>query len=236
MALGAGEYRTGGRVFDQDGYPIVKVSGGAGGGGDTELPAAAALAEAMANPTAPAVAAHGMVWNGATWDRARSPADAIGATGLHAVSLMVTDGATYRPARHAQALDGTSPAYAVGAGLMALSAQGILALLRTSSVFKSLASTAITAGTGATIWTPAASRKFRVLGICISSSVAGQLLLGDNVVGTVIARSPTLAAGGVWVLGQGDLGNGILSAAANNVLKIDGPTGNVAGMVWGVDE
>jgi hypothetical protein len=43
---------------------------------DSELPAAAALADATANPTAPAVAAHLMGWNGATWDRVRSEADA----------------------------------------------------------------------------------------------------------------------------------------------------------------
>ena len=38
---------------------------------DTELPAAAALADATANPTAPAVGAHVLAWNGTTWDRAR---------------------------------------------------------------------------------------------------------------------------------------------------------------------
>lgn len=37
---------------------------------DTELPAAGALADNTANPTAPAVAAHGMVYDGSTWDRA----------------------------------------------------------------------------------------------------------------------------------------------------------------------
>lgn len=36
---------------------------------DSELPAAAALSDNMANPTAPAVGAFGMVWDGATWDR-----------------------------------------------------------------------------------------------------------------------------------------------------------------------
>jgi hypothetical protein len=43
---------------------------------DTELPAAAALADAAANPTAPAVGGFGMLWNGATWDRA--PGSAAG--------------------------------------------------------------------------------------------------------------------------------------------------------------
>ena len=36
---------------------------------DTELPAAAALADNTANPTAPSVGAFGHVWDGATWDR-----------------------------------------------------------------------------------------------------------------------------------------------------------------------
>lgn len=36
---------------------------------DTELPAAAVLADNSANPTAPGVAAFGMVFDGATWDR-----------------------------------------------------------------------------------------------------------------------------------------------------------------------
>lgn len=37
---------------------------------DSELPAAAALADNASNPTAPAVGSFGMVWDGATWDRA----------------------------------------------------------------------------------------------------------------------------------------------------------------------
>jgi hypothetical protein len=35
----------------------------------SELPNAAALADAMSNPTTQGIAAHMMVWNGATWDR-----------------------------------------------------------------------------------------------------------------------------------------------------------------------
>lgn len=36
---------------------------------DSELPAAVALADNAANPTAPAVGAFGMIWDGTTWDR-----------------------------------------------------------------------------------------------------------------------------------------------------------------------
>ena len=45
---------------------------------DTELPAAVSLADNAANPTAPAVGAFGMVWDGATWDR--SPGTAADGT------------------------------------------------------------------------------------------------------------------------------------------------------------
>ena len=40
---------------------------------DTELPAAVALADNMANPTVPQVGAHGLVWDGVNWDREAQP-------------------------------------------------------------------------------------------------------------------------------------------------------------------
>jgi len=51
---------------------VVSVAGTGGGPVDTELPAAAVLADGSANPTAPAVAAHGMAWSGSDWGRVRS--------------------------------------------------------------------------------------------------------------------------------------------------------------------
>lgn len=48
---------------------------------DTELAAAAALADAYANPTVPIVGAGGLVFNGTTWDRAREVANAQDTTG-----------------------------------------------------------------------------------------------------------------------------------------------------------
>lgn len=44
-------------------------------GVDTELPAAAALADATANPSVPGVGSYSMRWNGSTWDRERSHND-----------------------------------------------------------------------------------------------------------------------------------------------------------------
>lgn len=48
---------------------------------DTELPAAAALADAAANPTTPSTGACNLIWNTATWDRIRSAAHGMNTTG-----------------------------------------------------------------------------------------------------------------------------------------------------------
>lgn len=55
---------------------------------DSELPAAAALADNAANPTAPAVGAFGMLWDGATWDRA--PGNSAG--GAYSQGPVANDG------------------------------------------------------------------------------------------------------------------------------------------------
>lgn len=57
----------------QDGGNSITVDGTVSVSGpvDTELPAAAALADATANPTIPSVGAETLVFNGTTWDRQR---------------------------------------------------------------------------------------------------------------------------------------------------------------------
>lgn len=105
----------------------------------------------------------------------------------------------------------------------------------TATVAKTRANASITAASPATIWTPTTGKKFRLRGLSLSMSVAGQIIVKDAT--TEVARSPQLAANGVWTLGAGDLGDGILSAAANNVLAIDvSATASVGGMVWGTEE
>lgn len=58
-------------VDDNGGSLTVDGTVSISGAVDTELPAAAALADDMANPTAPAVGAHVMGFDGTTWDRMR---------------------------------------------------------------------------------------------------------------------------------------------------------------------
>lgn len=69
-------------------YQRVKVAHGADGSAtdvssasplpvDTELAAAAALADAAANPTTPMVGAGGLLFNGTTWDRERGNTEGV---------------------------------------------------------------------------------------------------------------------------------------------------------------
>jgi hypothetical protein len=59
-------------IADLGGSVTIDGSVSITGSVDTELPAAAALADATANPTVPGVGAFNMGYNGATWDRVRT--------------------------------------------------------------------------------------------------------------------------------------------------------------------
>jgi hypothetical protein len=104
--------------------------------------------------------------------------------------------------------------------------------VRVANVFKNIAAVAITAGTPATIWTPASGKKFRFMGFLLSTTVAGNFLFKDNT--TEFLRAPAIA---------GDfkppppMGNGYLSSAADNPLKLDVTVnGTVNGFVFGCEE
>lgn len=105
--------------------------------------------------------------------------------------------------------------------------------IRQAVVIKNIAAVAVTAGTPVTVWTPAAGKKFRILGFHVSLSVAGSVLFKDATVEFI--RSPLMGAG----VGQTSLplGNGYISTAANAVLAIDASaSGSVSGYVIGVEE
>jgi hypothetical protein len=104
---------------------------------------------------------------------------------------------------------------------------------RTPNVFKTVAAVAVTAGTPQTVWTPGAGKKFRLLGFMLSLTVAGSVILKDS--GSELIRTGLLAAG--VGIASPPMGNGILSALANNVLQVDASaTGSVSGYVFGTEE
>lgn len=102
---------------------------------------------------------------------------------------------------------------------------------RTPNIFKAHVATAI--ATEATVWTPAAGKKFRLMGGVITSAAAGDIVFRDNTAGTTIAVIPVLAGAPITF----DFQNGILSAAANNVLTADGPAlATLSGTLFGTEE
>ncbi|MGI8467733.1 MAG: hypothetical protein ACR2N3_04705 [Pyrinomonadaceae bacterium] len=104
--------------------------------------------------------------------------------------------------------------------------------VRTVKVFKPL--TAVSIAAEAAVWTPAAGKKFRLMGGVITTSVAGNITFKDNTAGTTIMVVPVTA--GVPVVIP-PMGNGILSAAANNVLTAIGPAASTfSGTLFGTEE
>lgn len=108
---------------------------------------------------------------------------------------------------------------------------------RIPSVFKSL--NAVVVASETTIWTPAAGRKFRLMGYCLTSGVVGgTVTLKDNTAGTSLPINlPFGAAAQTLTVVPPALGNGFLSAAANNVLTATGTaTQTLSGYLVGCDE
>ncbi len=103
---------------------------------------------------------------------------------------------------------------------------------RTPSIFKP--QSAVSIASEATVWTPTSGKKFRLIGGVITASVAGNITLKDNTAGTTIMVVPVSA--GVPVVIP-PMGNGILSAAANNVLTATGPAAStLSGTLFGTEE
>ena len=101
---------------------------------------------------------------------------------------------------------------------------------RTPTVWKPFSATLITGET--TIWTPGAGKKFRLMGFVITQGVlTGNVTLRDNTAGATILVIPATPVGQAPPF---DLGNGILSAVANNVLTAQGvATETISGFVYG---
>lgn len=94
----------------------------------------------------------------------------------------------------------------------------------------------VAVGSIATVWTPASGKKFRLMGGSISVSAACSVLFEDNSAGAgnFIWRTPKLAADTPYNF---DLGNGYLSAAADQVLKAtSSASANLIGTLYGTEE
>jgi hypothetical protein len=220
---------------------------------DTELPAAAALnGTIVKSVSAPVVGAAllvsdntnlvqplGDAANGLDVDVTRLPALVAGSAVIGKVGIdQTTPGTTNLvdtelPAAAALADAAANPtAPAVDARLSAHNG-ATWDRLRVPSKFIDLNAVAI--GTIATVWTPAGGKKFRLMGGSFSLSAAASVLFEDNAGGaTVGGRTPKLVADTPYNF---DWGNGVLSGAADRVLKAtSSAAANITGTLYGCEE
>ena len=107
--------------------------------------------------------------------------------------------------------------------------------VRVGKIYKYIEFLNLTSGSNATIWTPTASKKFRLMGIAVSTALtAGTFKVLDNT--TEFYTFSTAVTNGY---GTFDFGNGYLSSAANNVLYIknnNASTAHIWVTAWGTEE
>ena len=109
---------------------------------------------------------------------------------------------------------------------------------RTPDIFKPFSVSVVSLGIGPqTVWTPTtASKRFRVMGFAVTSDKACQVNFKDGTVASFWA-TPALVANTPF--GVADLGDGYLSASANNLLRLDVSASVpvvLTGMLWGREE
>lgn len=94
----------------------------------------------------------------------------------------------------------------------------------------------VTITSEATIWTPGAGKKFRLLGFHLATSTAIRVTLKDGTGGTVIYEIQ-VGAGGHLEVPWPSMGNGLLSATAANLLTATGSgAGALSGTLYGTLE
>lgn len=184
----------------------------------------------------------GHVFNGTNWDRIRSASNAAGTTGtgLLGTGNLAFDGTNFQLV---SSLNGNNDANSTGKiGFVALNYPTVFNganwdRARTPNIFKSVTATA-SGNTPA--WTPTAGKKFRLMRwrveVPANTTLAARGILNIgfqdsatdlNLTSSVYLGQTAIAADtspqGVTLLETGwcDLGNGILSAAANNVLNVN---------------
>jgi hypothetical protein len=167
---------------------------------NTELPAAAALADSTANPTVPGVGAYLLGWNGTTWDRVQayySDAESLATlTGLATVSQnRIFDGANWD----------RMPGNSTDGVLVNLGANNDITYsvldkdTTTNTNHAQKYYTSAGAATDGIIWSPAAGKRWHITTLYINVSAAATVTLEDDLAGgdSVVWKGELAANSGV---------------------------------------
>jgi hypothetical protein len=108
-------------------------------------------------------------------------------------------------------------------------------LTRARSPGKFINVNGLSIATETTVWTPASGRRFRLMGYNLTGTGAQNIVLKDNTAGTTIMVIPGVTAGQLNFCPS--IGNGIISAAPNNVLTANAGGANaISGYFFGTEE
>jgi hypothetical protein len=110
---------------------------------------------------------------------------------------------------------------------------GTAETLRIADVFKRMGTgSGLSINAGGTAWTPAAGKKYRILGGLVTSTVAGEVVFTDSGGGFVFSMYLAANTPQPFVVGN----NGFLSPTANNTLVATLATATLYGTLFGVEE
>lgn len=202
--------------------------------GATQLQMANAAATVDADTGGRIAPVANSLYNGTTYDRQRTAQSADNSTlGVIGVCPMLKSTSVTLQQENANTATDTSNGSRMPTSAPFGWTGGGWDKTRNANVYKVVALGSGTAET--TIWTPAGGKKFRLMGFVLTCGAASTLTFKDNTAGTTIFA----ARGGVDVPieFQPSQTNGILSAAANNVLTVTrGTACTLDGTVWGTEE
>lgn len=178
-----------------------------------------------------------LAFNGTTFDRLRTTTTTGGV-----LRVMPSSSSGTTPDLTQPNSDTFSASGSYGMGVLGFnfayapsSAGNFFERVRAGKIYKWIEFLNLADATATTVWTPASGRKFRLMGIQISTSAAATVHLRDGAGGT---RFYSQRTGGADTK-DFSFGNGYLSATANNVLEIlnsSGATINVWVNAWGTEE
>ena len=182
-------------------------------------------------------------YNGTTWDRLRTGAASEAATAKANTGILQLQAMTWESAgqlRTVQSPTAITDANALGGGIVVANYGYNGASWdrqRSPNVFKPFSVTVASIGTGQTVWTVASTNKrFRLQGFAVTSDKAVQVNFKDGSVATIFSTPAVVAATPFGVSG---IGNGMLSASANNLLTLDVSASVpvvLTGCAWGTEE
>lgn len=212
--LGVGAYNL---LFDGTNWVRQRSTGGAGDGSTSNALAVAALS----------------AFNGTSWDRVRSINTGQLRTTLY--NSVGTEPIISQNLNNNDALNAGSALLGVAPFSMGF-AGTTWDRVRVGKVYRYIEFLNLTNGSATTVWTPAAGRKFRLMGISIQSTQANNVHLRDGAGGTVFSTFRFTSSEAHLTF---DFGNGYLSSTANNVLEILNNTTVTASFwvtAWGTEE